>query len=88
MQICSFGEVRVFGRIRYSYDQKLYILKCRFDFLVSNSSRETCQFSLTRWSLSVWTVVLCIGSNLGLKFGRERPIRVLLPHLAEPKIYK
>ena len=33
-------------------------------------------------------VVLCIGSNLGLKFGRERPIRVLLPHLAEPKIYK
>ena len=33
-------------------------------------------------------LVLCIGSNLGLKFGRERPIRVLLPHLAEPKIYK
>ena len=33
-------------------------------------------------------VVLCIGSNLGLKFGRERPIRVLLPHLAKPKIYK
>ena len=34
------------------------------------------------------SVALCIGSNLGLKFGRERPIRVLLPHLAEPKIYK
>ena len=33
-------------------------------------------------------LVLCIGSNLGLKFGPERPIRVLLPHLAEPKIYK
>ena len=33
-------------------------------------------------------LVLCIGSNLGLKFGLERPIRVLLPHLAEPKIYK
>ena len=33
-------------------------------------------------------LVLCIGSNLGLKFGQERPIRVLLPHLAEPKIYK
>ena len=33
-------------------------------------------------------LVLCIGSNLGLKFGHERPIRVLLPHLAEPKIYK
>ena len=33
-------------------------------------------------------LVLCIGSNLGLKFGRERPIRVLLPHLAEPNIYK
>ena len=40
---------------------------------------------------NVWAtigIVLCIGSNLGLKFGRERPIRVLLPHLAEPKIYK
>ena len=34
------------------------------------------------------TAALCIGSNLGLKFGRERPIRVLLPHLAEPKIYQ
>ena len=33
-------------------------------------------------------VVLCIGSNLGLKFGQERPIRVLLPHLAERTIYK
>ena len=40
-----------------------------------------CRYSLPN-------VVLCIGSNLGLKFGRERPIRVLLPHLAEPKIYK
>ena len=29
-----------------------------------------------------------IGSNLGLKFSRERSIRVLSPHLAESKIYK
>ena len=32
----------------HSYHQKLYILKCRFDFQVSNSSRETCQLSSTR----------------------------------------
>ena len=33
-------------------------------------------------------VVLCIGSNLGLKFGWGRPIRVLSPHFADPKIRK
>ena len=37
--------------IDHSYDRKLYILKCRFVFEVSNSSRETCQLSSTRWSL-------------------------------------
>ena len=31
----------------HSYHQKLYILKCRFDFQVSNSSREMCQLSST-----------------------------------------
>ena len=37
---------------------------------------------------SMVLLVLCIGSNLGLKFGRERPIRVLLPRLAKQKIHK
>ena len=31
-------------------------------------------------------IVLCIGFNLGLKFGRERPIRFLSPRFADPKI--
>ena len=31
-------------------------------------------------------IVLCIGSNFGLEFGRERPIRVLSPRFADPKI--
>ena len=29
----------------HSCHQKLYVLKCRFDFQVSNSSRETCHLS-------------------------------------------
>ena len=29
-----------------------------------------------------------MGSNLGLKFGRERPIRVLSPRFTDPKIPK
>ena len=32
--------------------------------------------------------VLCIGPNLGLKCGRERPIRVLSPRFTDPKIFR
>ena len=38
--------------------------------------------------LSYCNVALCIGCNLGQKFDWERPIIVLSPRLAEPKIYK
>ena len=37
---------------------------------------------------SMCQLVLCIDSNLGLKFGRECPIPVLSPHFADPKIRK
>ena len=33
-------------------------------------------------------IVLCIGSNLGLKFGRERPIRVLSLRFTDPNLGK
>ena len=50
---------------------------------LSQINRKAPQQLVNRYEL-----VLCIGSNLGLKFGRERPIRVLPPHLADPKIRK
>ena len=34
------------------------------------------------------TLGLCIGSDLGLEFCRERPFRVLSPCFADPKIHK
>ena len=40
-----------------------------------------CKYTVSR-------LVLCIGSNMGLKFGRERPIRVLSPCFAHPNIRK
>ena len=39
-------------------------------------------------NLTLSLLVLSIGSNLGLKFGQEHPMRVLSPHLAERKILK
>ena len=40
-----------------------------------------CKYTVSR-------LVLCIGSNMGLKLGRKRPIRVLSPCFAHPNIRK